>query len=80
VEESEDDDVNSGKLITPDVPTDPEFANLARIELTEAWTSSTELNQTFWCLAEFLLDLVGTKRVVARGDYTSVISHFLWRQ
>jgi hypothetical protein len=32
VEESEDDDVNSGKLITPDVPTDPEFANLARID------------------------------------------------
>ena len=76
MEEPKNNDVRSGELVPQQVTVNPKFANLARVEFTESWASPAELQQGFWRLAEFFLDLVGTNRVIARYEIGETIDVF----
>ena len=75
MEEPKNNDVRSGELVPQQVTVNPKFANLARVEFTESWASPAELQQGFWRLAEFFLDLVGTNRVIARYEIGETIDN-----
>jgi len=68
VEESQNEDVHVGQLITQQVSAHSEFPHLARIELAEPWPASRKFQQCFGGARKGVKDYIGSINVVLRKE------------